>query len=416
MRQHKIELKLAVLPMLLMLVGLITMYTIGPAWAAYQSSITGTHFYAHTFFIKQGFTVVVTLILMYLAWLVFTRNRNLFNRILDVAPKFFLATLALCLVVGFLGGIGVHLGGLIMCSGGACRAIKLPFIGSFQPAELLKVSLTFYVINIIKKRKEEGNFDFNAPTLVPICTAILAIAVVVGLLEKDLGSTTVMGAMIVAMLLVANIKLNVQRVALALGIGVILMASLLFSPHRIARLNSFQNQISGSASAENSHSDNAILAIGSGGFKGVGIGNSVQATGYLPESINDSIFAVIGETTGFVGLVLLILAYAAFLTALINLNKRADKETEALVPIAVFAWIFGHTVINMAGMTGILPMKGITLPFISYGGSSMMCLGFMVGVVLYISSFAHRTEAGDTQSRRTFESRRRRTRVMIGGR
>ena len=392
MRRHKPILSLIFLPIALMAIGLIMMYTIGPAWAEFKS--TGSaKIGTYSFFIKQLIIVVLSIVAMLGVWFLATRNDKILPWLFDNSLTILGIGLFACFLVGALGRIGFTMGGLIGCSGGACRAFNIPLLGSFQPAEFLKVGVILYVINIITKRKKEERFGWNLETMLPIVILVMTIAVIVAFLEKDLGSTVVMYAMIFCMLYAFGIEMKVWHWLglgfLAVMLGLILVFS---SPHRIERIGSFVSQTEGKEDAESSHSDNALLAIGSGGWFGVGIGNSVQATGYLPESINDSIFAVMGETVGFFGLVILLAIYAILLIRMLGLYDCLRDDKEKLIPIAVFAWIFGHVVINVMGMTGIIPMKGITLPFISYGGSSMILLSATVGLVVYVSCFAERNK------------------------
>ena len=174
------------------------------------------------------------------------------------------------------------------------------------------------------------------------------------------------------------------------AVGVILFAgvmSIVVSPHRMERLSTFQG---GGDSDSSYHIDNALLAIGTGGMFGVGIGNSVQATGYLPESINDSVFAVMGETFGFFGLAILILAFAFLLSRLLRMIPVLEMEDGAIVA-GVFGWVIAQLFVNVAAMTGLIPLTGITLPLLSYGGTSMMFVAYALGMSLQASKYTRRT-------------------------
>ena len=162
--------------------------------------------------------------------------------------------------------------------------------------------------------------------------------------------------------------------------------SIVISPHRLERLTTFQG---GGDSDSSYHIDNALLAIGTGGLFGVGVGNSVQATGYLPESINDSVFAVMGETFGFFGLTLLILAFTWLLMRLLKMIPLLDTE-DGIMVTGVFAWVAAQVIVNVAAMTGLIPLTGITLPLLSYGGTSMMFIAFALGLALQASKFTRR--------------------------
>lgn len=153
------------------------------------------------------------------------------------------------------------------------------------------------------------------------------------------------------------------------------------------------------------HIAHAKIAIGSGGIDGVGIGNSVQAAGYLPEAINDSVFAILGETFGFIGLVFILAMFYLLLLRILRLVDRLEKPEYRLIVAGVFGWIASHVVINVAAMTGLMPLTGITLPFLSFGGTSMLFIAAALGVVFQISRYTVHTQIKEdadegTRSRR----------------
>ncbi len=165
----------------------------------------------------------------------------------------------------------------------------------------------------------------------------------------------------------------------------------------------------GSAESSDSyHIENAMIAIGTGGLFGVGIGNSVQAMGYLPESINDSVFAVMGETFGFVGLVLVVTCFAVLLMRLLKVANYLEDMEESLIVIGVFAWATAHVVVNIAAMTGIMPLTGITLPLLSYGGTSMLFTATALGIALQLSCYTSREPRKETLSKPVNEATVRR--------
>ena len=142
--------------------------------------------------------------------------------------------------------------------------------------------------------------------------------------------------------------------------------------------------------SDNYHIENALIAIGTGGLTGVGVGNSVQATGYLPESINDSVFAVMGETFGFVGLVAILGVFVVLLLRVVRIGEYGKDDEERLIAIGVFAWIGVQMAVNIMAMTGLIPLTGITLPLLSYGGTSMMFVAIALGLVAQLSCYTRR--------------------------
>ena len=185
-----------------------------------------------------------------------------------------------------------------------------------------------------------------------------------------------------------------RQVGLAL-LGLLLVAGLLViitAPHRIDRVMTFLKGDEASVDdASGYHIAHAQIAIGSGGVLGVGIGNSVQAAGYLPEAINDSVFAILGETFGFVGLVFILVMFYLLLVRILGLIDRLEKPEYRLIVAGVFGWIASHVVINVAAMTGLMPLTGITLPFLSFGGTSMVFIAAALGVVFQISRYTVHT-------------------------
>jgi cell division protein FtsW len=172
------------------------------------------------------------------------------------------------------------------------------------------------------------------------------------------------------------------------------------SPHRLARIASF---------GDNYHVENSLISLGTGGMFGVGLGNSIQSTGYLPEALSDSIFAIIGEVLGFVGAFGVVVIFACIIARMIGISRRTNDPEESLYVVGVAAWIFAHVIINIGGMTGLIPVKGITLPFLSYGGTSMLFVGFALGIVLQISGWTKREVINEDISSRRREWRPRNT-------
>lgn len=181
--------------------------------------------------------------------------------------------------------------------------------------------------------------------------------------------------------------LPVKRVLQFLGVVAIVLALAIgTSGYRRDRVMTFMNperdcQTSGYQACQ------ALIAVGTGGLFGKGIGHSVQAYGYLPEAANDSIFAVLAEKFGFVGVSALLVVFWAFFTRLKNIMERAPDNFSRLVVAGILAWLSTQTIINIGAMIGLLPLKGITLPFISYGGTSIIFVTAAIGLVFNISRY-----------------------------
>ena len=273
--------------------------------------------------------------------------------------------------------------GLAKCELGACRWFEIGSL-SFQPAEVLKIGLVLYLAGLMAERKKEGklsSLDFWVPFTVVSGLSLFFVVVV----QKDLGTGVSLMAIILAMLFMSGVKIQYFLATLGV-IGACGVVAIISSPHRIERLLTFNSE----DSSDTYHIENAMIAIGTGGLFGVGIGNSVQATGYLPESINDSVFAVMGETFGFVGLVAIVGCFTALLMRLLRTANHLQDTEESLVVVGIFAWATAHVVINIASMTGLIPLTGITLPLLSYGGTSMLFTAAALGLALQLSCYTSR--------------------------
>lgn len=388
-RRHKSDRIIGALTVVLLCIGLIVIYAIGPMRANVINSVYGSEMGENDFFFQQLRNVILSLVVLVVAY-------NLpYRYIRKYAKLVMFGGLALCALLAILAAMG---SGAARCELGACRWFNLGGF-SLQPAEILKLGMVLYLAQLMAERKAEkklGTSDFWVPFGV---ISVLSLGFVV-VVQKDLGTGIAIAAIILAMLFMSGVKLRyfVAVVGIALAGGV---ASVIVSPHRMERLMTFNS----AESSDAYHIENAMIAIGTGGLTGVGIGNSVQATGYLPESINDSVFAIMGETFGFVGLTVVIGCFTVLLMRLLRTANYLDSDEESLVVVGVFAWATAHVVINIASMTGLLPLTGITLPLLSYGGTSMLFTAAALGIALQLSCYTsreprkERVEATQTNTR-----------------
>jgi cell division protein FtsW len=186
------------------------------------------------------------------------------------------------------------------------------------------------------------------------------------------------------------------------------------TPYRRERLATFLNptancQTTGYQACE------ALISVGSGGVSGLGLGRSVQAYGYLPEAANDSIFAIYAEKFGFLGVTALLVLLGAFFGRMKRIAERAPDNFSRLIVVGVMTWLGVQTVINIGAMLGLLPLKGITLPLISYGGTSVVFVLAAVGVVFHISKYTVHGDLGGASAPSTGPTppdRRRITRMQ----
>ena len=404
-RKHKSDLVILFATLGLMALGLIVIYAIGPMRANVLNNTYGTDYDSNYFFFGQLRAIVLSLVAFFAAfkWIPYKFVKK-YSKVLLIV------SLSLCGLLWILSMTGSS---LAKCELGECRWFQFGPV-SFQPAEFLKLAVVIYLADFLARKKEEGSIgklkEFWLPLSV-VCGLSLFLVVIA---EGDLGTGVALISIFFAMLLVSGVPARQYLILLALILAVA-VGTVATSSHRMERVNAWLATMSGSESSDSTyHIENAILAIGTGGFFGVGIGNSVQATGYLPESINDSIFAILGETFGFVGLFLIMSVFAVILLRMLKVAGGTTAFDEHLFVVGVFAWVFAQVVVNIMAMTGLVPVTGITLPLLSYGGTSMVFLAYALGLVLQLSCYTSREvitneniSSGGRLGRAHYSSRRR---------
>ena len=380
-RKHKSDLVILFATLGLMALGLIVIYAIGPMRANVLNSTYGSDYDSNYFFWGQLRSVALALVAFFAAfkWIPY-------KYIKKVAKPLMIIALALSVLLWIMSVAGSS---LVKCELGECRWFDLGGF-SFQPAEFLKLALVIYLADFLARKQEEGVVgqlkEFWAP-LALVCGLSLGLVVVA---QGDLGTGVALLAIILGMLLVSGVPARQYLIILAiLLIGAV--GAVAFSGHRMERVDAWLTTLTGGESSDSTyHVDNAMLAIGVGGLTGVGIGNSVQATGYLPESINDSVFAIMGETFGFVGLFFIILVFTILLMRMLKVAEHTSASEERTLVVGVFSWTLAQVVVNIMAMTGLVPVTGITLPLLSYGGTSMIFIAFAIGLVLQLSCYTSR--------------------------
>jgi cell division protein FtsW len=216
-------------------------------------------------------------------------------------------------------------------------------------------------------------------------------------------------SMLAAMVWLVGLPLKrLLLIGVILLVGAVLLVSAI--PYRRERLLTYLHPESNCLTT-GYQSCQALIAVGSGGITGLGLGRSVQAYGYLPEAQDDSIFAIYAEKFGFLGVMVLLGVFGMLFARLRSIIERAPDVFSRLVVAAVLAWLSTQMIINVGAMVGLLPLKGITLPFISYGGTSVLFVGAALGLVFQISHYTsfgsrvvsrseRRTDEGSSDGRR----------------
>ena len=264
-------------------------------------------------------------------------------------------------------------------AGGARRWIHLGAF-QFQPVEFAKLACCIYLADYIGRKiavVQKGDVRVFVPPLI-----LIGLVCGLTLLEPDLGSVAFIVMMTSVILFVSGLQLRYVFGALA-----VLLPALYFLiirvPYRLSRLEAYLNpwedpQGSGFQIIQ------SFLAFASGGVHGVGLGQSTQKLFYLPSSHNDFILAVISEELGLIGVMFVIVLYALFFVCCIRMARKTDQPFEKLLITSITLLIVLQTVIHMMVATGLVPTKGLPLPFISYGGSSIVVNLIAVGILVAI--------------------------------
>lgn len=361
-RKHRPDYALLVIALLLSAIGLIVVYAISPGLAATRG-------------VDNNYFVIKQVIAIGLGLVAFVVASSLPINVLKKSKN-------ILVVLTFIGAAIVQIAGEEV--NGATRWIQVGGL-SFQIAEMIKFTLIVWLGMFLVERLKRGEIDDPKKTLRPLLILLMLIGIIVAKLESDLGSTGVMIAIMGIMVFASGLKM--KRVLLIVGIvvvGTILLVST--TEYRRARVATFLNPTS-DCQGSGYQACQALIAIGSGGMFGLGLGNGVQAYGYLPEAANDSIFAILAEKFGFVGVSIVAALYLALFSRFKRIIERTADPFMRLFTIGVMAWVSTQAIINIGAMIGLLPLKGITLPFISYGGTSILFMMAAVGVVFHISRY-----------------------------
>lgn len=362
----------------LLAIGLIM---VGSASIDYAARQTGDPFYftrRHGIYLCLGFAMMVMGI---------TLPMKFWQR---YSGAFLLIGLAL-LVLVLIPGIGRKVNG-------SQRWLSL---GGFtlQPSELMKVFLVFYLADYFVRWEKELSGSF-AHYMKPMVIMVLICGLL--LLEPDFGATVVMLTAAMAVIFVAGVPL-LRFLLLMLGAIVLGVIAILLEPYRLKRLTSFTSPWDDDVKFGSAYQlTQSLIALGRGEWTGVGLGNSVQKLFYLPEAHTDFVMSVWAEETGFIGVTVIMSLFVLLLARAILISQKALQNKEAFIAYVVLgiAAIIGtQAFINMGVISGLLPTKGLTLPFLSYGGSSLLVCCWMAGLLMRAHWELSAIYGADTSSR-----------------
>jgi cell division protein FtsW len=366
---------------MLLLVGLLTVYTASFA-VSYLEYGNANHF-----IIRQGIYAIVGLAaLVYFMRLDYHQLRYL------AVPMMVLALVGLLAVL--IPGIGVE-------RNGARRWLELgPII--FQPSEFAKLAVIIYISAWLAGRRE--NINKFSLGLVPF---VLMVSVVGGLviIEPDMGTAIIIVLTTSTLFFIAGAPLS-HLVLLIVSGGLVSYFMILAQNYRLDRIASF---VSPEADPQGAgfHILQLLIALGSGGITGLGWGVSRQKFYYVPGAHTDGVFAIIGEELGFIGLLGILCLFAFFVYRALKATLASRDQFGTLLGIGILSWIAYQTLINIGGITRSIPLTGVPLPFLSYGGSALVAVMAGAGILLSLSRYGHDRRYGEQPKARSRRYARR---------
>ena len=276
--------------------------------------------------------------------------------------------------------LAVLIPGIGTLAGGSSRWLRLGPL-SFQPSELAKFALVLFAADVFSRKKEK-TFDDLRHTLLPLIPA-LGILVFLVMMQPDLGTTILLGSIGMGMLFVAGAPLRyIIPIGLS-GAGLAVVAAL-SSEYRRERVLAFMDPWKDPLDT-GYHTIQSLIALGSGGWFGVGLGASRQKWAYVPNAHTDFIFAILGEEMGLFGTVV-VLGMFGFLTYLgIRTARKAKDRFGMLIASGITIWLSVQALVNIGAVTGSLPITGVPLPLVSFGGTSLVISLMAMGVLINIA-------------------------------
>jgi cell division protein FtsW len=366
--------------------GLVMVYSASSARALLGSDDPAYYLKRQALYAVAGLVALVLL------------SRTDYRRLRHAAGPLLLASFVLLVAVLAIG----------TAVNGARRWIPLGTL-TFQPSELAKLALAVWIAGLLARRPAPQTLG----DLVRPIGLVVGAACALILVEPDLGSALAIAIMVAAVLLVAGTP--VRTLAAGSGIaGMLVLAAIWFEPYRRARIFSFIDPWHDPQGA-GFQSVQAMIALGSGGIFGVGLGESVQKIYYLPEASTDMIFAIVGEELGLVGVLAVIGAFALFAYAGLNIALRCHDPFGKRLAAGLTALVCGQAAVNVSAVMGLAPLTGVPLPFVSYGGSSLVVGLASVGILLNIAVNHGVTAVSEVPDRRRRNSRARPARARGRG-
>ncbi|HWF16715.1 MAG TPA: putative lipid II flippase FtsW [Acidimicrobiales bacterium] len=368
----------------LLLVDVALLCVIGLVMVGTASSVVSISTYGSPWaiLIREGMWMAIGVVALGLAL------RFDYRKLRRLSPLILVATFGLLFIV-LVPGLGVH-------AMGSSRWIGF---GQFrlQPSELMKLALTLFAADFIARRLDE---DASDRRIIGPVLLVAGFACVLILVQPDMGTAMVLGCITLALLFVSGVRLGpVMKVMAALAVLALIVA--VASPYRRTRLLSFMDP-SAHGSSSGYQVLQSLIGLGSGHLVGMGLGGGQAQWGYLPNAHTDFIFSVIGEELGIVGALFVLALLGAFVWLGIRAATGSVDRFGGLLALGLVAWVAAETLINVGAVVGVLPVTGIPLPFISFGGSSLVITMAAAGVLVNVA----RQGEGTTGTLRAVGARR----------
>lgn len=372
-RLKRLDLGIIISFIILSIIGVIMVYSASMVPASRGSLTNGTPIEAN-YFMKRQFIFFILSVCIILFISMYFNIKMLRNA---STQKFLIVGTFALLILTLLIGKDVN---------GSRNWINLGLF-SLQSSEFLKLVAIFYLSFILDK-KLTNNQDYKLKNIVPPL-GILGVGLVLVLMQGDLGGTLLTVAIIVAILMYSDIKNKIKIQILTItSIPVILYIfyTLVFDSKNLYRMKRIKVVLD-PFKYENSDGyqlTNALVSISNGGVFGRGLGNGILKLGYLPEPHTDFIFTVISEELGLIGVLLILLMYGFIIFKGFIYANKTRNHFYKLICVGVVSYLFMQVFVNIGGVSGLIPLTGVTLPLLSYGGSSMLSISIALGILLAV--------------------------------
>ncbi len=290
------------------------------------------------------------------------------------------------------------LGGLFLFGKNVNNSVSWYDLGvmSFQPAEFVKIGLIIYLSSVYAK-KQQYIGEFGRAVIPPLILTSLILGLI--LLQPDIGTAAIIG--LIASFVIASSGIKGKHIALLVGVTfafILVAAPQMVTEERLARFSGAFSPFE-TPDGDGYHLIQSYVAIGTGGLFGEGLGQGVQKLGYLPEPHTDFIMAVIAEELGFIGVIIVVGLIGGLVLRGLYISRRCKDTFGALLALGISAMIGIQAFINLGAMSGMLPITGVPLPFVSYGGSSLVIMMISVGILNNVALTVRVKEEQNTTAR-----------------